>query len=79
MADCLPGVASCVAMTNVLWQQSLCRTPGSSLPHRGQFIRFSCSPPKVYSETFTRVQRLLDLRPALDLEQLVTLFGWVAQ
>ncbi|PNH06478.1 Origin recognition complex subunit 6, partial [Tetrabaena socialis] len=49
-------------------------TPGSNLPLREEFIRYSCSAPKVYNQTFTQIQRLLDVRPALDLRQLVTLF-----
>ncbi|KAG2484743.1 hypothetical protein HYH03_016490 [Edaphochlamys debaryana] len=50
-------------------------TPGAQLPLRQEFIRYSCTAPKVYNECFTRVQRLLDVRPALDLRELVTLFG----
>ncbi|EFJ40598.1 origin recognition complex subunit 6 [Volvox carteri f. nagariensis] len=50
-------------------------TPGCKLPVREEFIRYSCSAPKVYNEMFTRIQRLLDVRPALDLRELVTLFG----
>ncbi|GLC56443.1 hypothetical protein PLESTB_001105300 [Pleodorina starrii] len=50
-------------------------TPGSKLPVRDEFIRYSCSAPKVYNEMFTRIQRLLDVRPALELRELVTLFG----
>ncbi|GFR47018.1 hypothetical protein Agub_g8702 [Astrephomene gubernaculifera] len=50
-------------------------TPGSKLPTREEFVRYSCSTAKIYNETFTRIQRLLDVRPALDLRELVTLFG----
>ncbi|GIL92587.1 hypothetical protein Vretifemale_20104 [Volvox reticuliferus] len=49
--------------------------PGSKVPARTEFIRYSCSGPKVYNETFTRIQRMLDVSPVLDLRELVTLFG----
>ncbi|GLI71002.1 hypothetical protein VaNZ11_016118 [Volvox africanus] len=50
-------------------------TPGSKVPMRAEFIRYSCSAPKVYNETFTRIQRMLDVSPVMDLRELVTLFG----
>lgn len=69
MLDCIPLEQRTSDVVNN-------RTPGSRLPVRDEFIRFSCSPPKVYNEMFTRIQRLLDVRPALDLRELVTIFGY---
>lgn len=49
--------------------------PGSKLPLRQEFVRYSCAPAKVYNEVYTKVQSVLNVQRQVDVFELVTLFG----